>query len=334
MVSNSSDQKADKTVPVTIALCTLFSIIFITSLILNSMAAWIFFNINKNTSFIFYLKNTVIADLIMTMTFPFKIASELSPEWSVIKQIDCRYSAVIFYINMYVSILFLGLISIDRYMKIVKPFKNSRLNSVHFTRIVSAGVWVTMGLLSLPNMILTNQSPEENFTECSKLKSDFGKRWHAAVSYINILIFLLVFFVLVGCYLSICRYIKNTEKQFVSNRDMERKSNQNICTVLLVFFICFVPYHMCRIPFTLKQIQNDFDDNKNAILNDAKKITLFISACNVCLDPIIYLLMCKSFKTLLVQKLNLQHCSTFNRVTTSPSRPQVRRFREYSPTGQ
>ncbi|KAI5929014.1 G-protein coupled receptor 87 isoform X3 [Manis javanica] len=60
----------------TIVLPVLYLIIFVASILLNGLAVWIFFHIRNKTSFIFYLKNIVVADLIMTLTFPFRIVHD------------------------------------------------------------------------------------------------------------------------------------------------------------------------------------------------------------------------------------------------------------------
>ncbi|KAM9274792.1 G-protein coupled receptor 87-like [Cariama cristata] len=170
----------------TIVLPVLYLIIFLASILLNGLAVWIFFHIRNKTSFIFYLKNIVVADLLMTLTFPFKIIqdSQLGP-WHF-NSFLCRYTTVLFYTNMYTTIVFLGLISIDRYLKVVKPFGDSRMYSITFTKILSACVWVVMAFLALPNLILTNGYPtKKNIDDCIKLKSPLGVKWHTAVVYIN-----------------------------------------------------------------------------------------------------------------------------------------------------
>ncbi|XP_064372576.1 G-protein coupled receptor 87 isoform X4 [Dromaius novaehollandiae] len=170
----------------TIVLPVLYLVIFLASILLNGLAVWIFFHIRNKTSFIFYLKNIVVADLLMTLTFPFKIIqdSQLGP-WHF-NSLLCRYTTVLFYANMYTTIVFLGLISIDRYLKVVKPFGDSRMYSITFTKILSACVWVVMAFLALPNLILTNGYPtKKNIDDCIKLKSPLGVKWHTAVIYIN-----------------------------------------------------------------------------------------------------------------------------------------------------
>ena len=312
----------------TIVLPGLYLVIFVASILLNGLAVWIFFHIRNKTSFIFYLKNIVVADLIMTLTFPFRIVHDAGLGPWYFRFILCKYSSVLFYANMYTSIVFLGLISIDRYLKVVKPFGDSRMYSITFTKVLSVCVWVLMAVLSLPNIILTNVQPtRENIHECTQLKSPLGVRWHHAVTYVNSCLFVVVLVRLIGCYIAISRYIHKSSKQFTSRK---RKHNQSIRVVVAVFFTCFLPYHLCRIPFTFSHLDRLLDESAHKILYYCKEMTLFLSACNVCLDPIIYFFMCRSFSRRLFKKSNIRTRSESIRSLQSVRRSEVRIYYDYT----
>ncbi|KAM9088351.1 G-protein coupled receptor 87 isoform 1-T6 [Megaptera novaeangliae] len=315
----------------TVVLPGLYLVIFVASILLNGLAACIFFHIRNKTSFIFYLKNIVVADLIMTLTFPFRIVHDAGFGPWYFKFILCRYTSVLFYANMYTSIVFLGLISIDRYLKVVKPFGDSRMYSITFTKVLSLGVWVLMAVLSLPNIILTNGQPtRENIHECMKLKSPLGVKWHKAIIYVNSCLFVVVLVMLIGCYIAISRYIHKSSRQFISQSSRKRKHNQSIRVVVAVFFTCFLPYHLCRIPFTFSHLDRLLDESAHKILYYAKEMTLFLSACNVCLDPIIYFFMCRSFSRRLFKKSNIRTRSESIRSLQSVRRSEVRIYYDYT----
>lgn len=253
-----------------------------------------------------YLRNMAVADLLMTLTLPVNVLIEakVAPLW--LQAISCKYTAVLFYCCMYASILFLGLVALDRYLKILRPFGGKCgdcLYSYSFTVAMAVMVWLTMTALSLPNTILTNQPIPENISNCAEFKSELGKKWHGVVIYINILIFLLVLITLLTCYMSIYRHIHRSSAQFIivgGTTPHKAKKGQNIIVLLVVFFICYVPYHLCRIPFT--KSQTDGVQMGSTLLN-GKKATLLMAMFNVCLDPVIYFLMCKSFRSKLSHRL-------------------------------
>ncbi|NXF91865.1 P2Y14 protein, partial [Eubucco bourcierii] len=307
--TNSSDNNCSHSTAITTTVIPLlYCLIFIVGLLLNAGAAWIFLYVPSHKSFIVYLKNIVVADLLMSLTFPFKILadSEIAPPQ--LNAFVCRYSAVVFYTNMYIGITFFGLIGFDRYYKIVKPLFASLVHTVSYSKVVSAIIWVLLLLLSLPNMILTTETTEENYSrKCIGLKSELGRQWHKASSYICTGIFWLVFLLLIVFYTSISKKIYSSYKKFRRNSDVaKRKSSRNIFSIMFVFVICFVPYHLCRIPYTLSQTSSRFTCQARTTLFYAKEFTLVLCAANVCLDPVIYFFLCLPFKEKLYQKLHLK----------------------------
>lgn len=127
----------------------------------------------------------VVADLLMTLTIPVKILSDAGLGSRPLRAIYCRYSAVLFYVTMYISIIFLGLISLGRCLKIVRPFGKSTPKRVRVGQMLSLLVWVVMLSLALPNVILSNQ-PLKNTPgklKCTSMKSSAGLRWHGGFIY-------------------------------------------------------------------------------------------------------------------------------------------------------
>ncbi|XP_042316044.1 P2Y purinoceptor 14 [Sceloporus undulatus] len=289
------------------ALPLAYGLIFIGGILLNGVAAWVFLHIPSKTSFIVYLKNIVVADLIMSLTFPFKIFadSEIGP-WQL-NTVVCRFSAVIFYLNMYMSITLFGLIGFDRCYKVVKPQFLTSAHTVRCSRIVCVAMWALHMLISLPNSILTNKTPTKDNSKCVDLKSTLGVQWHQASNYTCLAIFWIVFLLLIFFYSSIARKIYFSHRKFKKNSKLSRKkTNRNICTIMLVFIICFVPYHIGRIPYTLSQASSQNRCEEQKVLFYIKELTLLLSAANVCLDPIIYVFLCQPFKQRLYQKLHLK----------------------------
>ncbi|XP_044145038.1 G-protein coupled receptor 87-like isoform X2 [Bufo gargarizans] len=308
-----------------------YLIIFLGSVMLNGLAVWIFFQIRSKTSFIVYLKNIMGADLLMTASYPFKIiqTSGIAP-WNFNVYL-CRYTSVLFYTSMYISIAFLGLISIDRYLKVVKPFGSSKMYSIKFTKMVSTGVWLLMSALALPNVILTNGKPtRDNVNDCMKLKTPFGVQWHTAISYIDMFIFFTVMIMLIACYISISRHIRKSSKPFVSCSSRTRRHNQSIRVVVAVFFTCFLPYHLCELPFLFSQLDSISEQQIYTILLYCKEGTLILAACNVCLDPIIYFFMCRSFSHRLFNRSSIRSRSESIRSLQSVKKSEVRIYCDYT----
>ncbi|XP_054651270.1 P2Y purinoceptor 13 [Dunckerocampus dactyliophorus] len=279
----------------------LYSVVFIVSLAMNSVAAWIFFSIPSTSTFVVFLKNVVVADLLMTFTMPLKILSDFGLGPSHLRAIYCRYSAVIFYMTMYISIVLLGLISLDRYLKIVRPFGKGTLQRVRVAQVISVVVWIIMWFSVFPNIILSNQPPRysKGRVKCASMKSKLGLQWHEGLGYFCQLVFWGTLALMVFCYTFISRTVYNSYKASKSSSpEASRRTKAKVFVVVVVFFICYAPYHFVRVPYTLSQTRNLSQPTcwAQKALYITKQVTLWMSASNVCLDPLIYVFLCKMFR--------------------------------------
>nr|XP_056705373.1 P2Y purinoceptor 12 [Euleptes europaea] len=293
-VSNcSSDNKTSQ-----VLFPLLYTFIFFIGIIMNGLALGVFFQISSKSNFIVFLKNTVISDILMILTFPFKILSDARLVSWELRGFVCKVSQVIFYFTMYISIIFLGLITIDRYLKTAKPFQSSTTGNVLAAKILSIFIWIFMFSVSLPNMILTNKEPtQEMVKKCADLKSDFGLIWHEIVNYVCQFIFWVNFAIIIVCYTLITQELYKSYKRTRSMGKANKKTvNIKVFIIIGVFFICFVPFHFARIPYTLSQTRDVFKCSTQNTLFYIKESTLWLTSLNACLDPFIYFALCKSFR--------------------------------------
>lgn len=275
----------------------IYTIVFFTGILLNTLALWVFIHIPSSSTFIVYLKNTLVADLIMTFMLPFKILSDshLGP-WQL-RAFVCRFSAVIFYDAMYVGIILLGFIAFDRFLKIIRPFRKFFVQKPDFAKMISTSVWLFLFLISLPNIILSNkEATPSSVKKCASLKGPLGLKWHQVVNYISQVIFWTVFVLMLLFYVVIAKkvydsYRKTRSKDSKHNTKLEGK----VFVVVAVFFVCFAPFHFSRIPYTHSQTNSKTDCRLQNQLFIAKETTLFLAATNICMDPIIYIFLCKKF---------------------------------------
>ncbi|XP_051963325.1 P2Y purinoceptor 13 [Xyrauchen texanus] len=309
----------------------LYAALFLLALVLNSLGAWIFFQIRSSSTFVVYLKNVVVADLLMTLTLPVKVLTDAGLGSWHLRAFHCRYSAVLFYTTMYISILLLGFISLDRYLKIVHPFGKCALQRVRFGQVLCAVIWVVMLSLALPNVILSNQIlqiPTGGRLRCTMMKGKVGLLWHEGFNYFCQVVFWGTLALMVVCYTFISRkVIESYRASRSSSVKASKQTTSKVFVVVAVFFVCFAPFHLARVPYTLSQTRNTLAQcwTKNQ-LYFAKETTLWLSSANICLDPLIYVFLCRVFRKKLAAMLmqrSVPHGPSLTDTSTRMEMPNI-----------
>ncbi|XP_018117459.1 purinergic receptor P2Y, G-protein coupled, 13 L homeolog isoform X1 [Xenopus laevis] len=281
----------------------LYTIVFFLGLLLNSFSVWIFYKVPSHTVFIVYLKNTLAADFLMIFMLPFKILTDSGIGSWQMKAFVCRFSSVVFYISMYINIILLGLIGLNRVLKIARPFGKKWVDNVHIARALSIAAWLLMFGISIPNMILSNEKATPlNVKKCASLKSKLGMKWHEAVIHFCQFLFWTTFTLMVIFYTIISKKVyESYTKSRSKDSSTTKKTKAKVFIIVAVFFLCFAPFHFARVPYTISQMGAIKDCSVQNKLYIAKEITLWLAATNVCMDPLIYIVLCKPFRQLLTK---------------------------------
>lgn len=143
-----------------------YTLVFAVGVPANAVTLWmLFFRTRSICTTTFYI-NLAIADFLFCATLPFKIAYHLNGHNWVFGEVLCRATTVIFYGNMYCSILILTSISISRYLAIVHPFTYRGLPKRTYALITCGLVWATVFLYMLPFFI--HQDNISGILSCSQ----------------------------------------------------------------------------------------------------------------------------------------------------------------------
>eukprot|EP00069_Balaena_mysticetus_P019407 bmy_12087T0 len=186
-------------------------------------------------------------------------------------------------------------VSIDRCLQLTYSCKIYRIQEPGFAKMISTVVWLMVLLIMVPNMIIPIKDIKEKpNVGCVDFKKEFGRNWHLLTNFICIAIFLNFSAIIL---ISNCLVIR----QLYRNKDNENYPNvkRALITILLVttgYIICFVPYHIVRIPYTLSQTEVISDCSTRISLFKAKEATLLLAVSNLCFDPILYYHLSKAFR--------------------------------------
>uniref|UniRef100_A0A3Q1JZH3 G-protein coupled receptors family 1 profile domain-containing protein n=1 Tax=Anabas testudineus TaxID=64144 RepID=A0A3Q1JZH3_ANATE len=290
---------------INVAVPYLFFFSFPVALLFNGVAAWVSLHLHSTSTFIVYLKNLVAADLLMTLTLPSVAASMLPEAEDVLRAFVCRFSGVIFYCCLYTSIALMGLISLDRFFKIVRPCGKVIGQNVVFSIVMCASVWVVMfGVTAIPTIALTNQYPVNVTGDyCMSMKSSAGLTVHNFVVLFMEILFWFVTILIVFCYICITLKVLQSFRNSGSNNSHGKKRTKlRVFLILFVFSVCFVPLHIMRIPFTLYQVLNT-DVCTPMWVFVVHNLALWLSTTNSCLDPLLYIFLCREYREKMVDMM-------------------------------
>ncbi|KAL0961652.1 hypothetical protein UPYG_G00353330 [Umbra pygmaea] len=231
---------------------------------------------------------------------------------------------------MYASILFMDYIAANRYLKIVRPLETHTLQTVRAARYVSIATWAI--LLTLSSVYLTvsllttwGTKPNPEAMGCDAFHSSHLRLLYKIIHSFLAAIFIFVLVSLLLLYCGTVRKLQQAQQNQISsttNRKLSR-SKRNMLVLVGVFCVCFVPYHLVRLPYAFFQsylyscaLQHTF-----YLL---KELTVLLSVLNACLDPFIYFIFCKAFRAQL--GLNRGFSVTTTHTNSTTPRMEVRRI--------
>ncbi|XP_041662583.1 probable G-protein coupled receptor 34b [Cheilinus undulatus] len=279
-----------------IPLAVLYSIIFILGLVGNLVALWVFFCVySKKNSVRVFLINVAFADLLLVVCLPFRILYHSQGNMWNLGPTLCKVVGNLFYMNMYISVTLLGLISVDRYLKIHRSVgMQHRFRSTKWSSIICAVIWIVASALTL-TLLMSKNHPQMD--RCFHYKTLLKAKWKAYINIVLLVIFWLVFVSLVISYGKIALKLlrASQEKPDLPNAQHYTRSARKSFFILFLFTICFVPYHMVRVFYIKTQI-TDTSCFWRGVADKANEVALLFSALNSCLDPVMYFLLSSSVR--------------------------------------
>ncbi|XP_012658229.1 proteinase-activated receptor 3 [Otolemur garnettii] len=263
-----------------------YIVVFVVGVPANAVTLWMLFFRTRSVCTTIFYTNLALADFLLCVTLPFKIAYHLNGNNWVFGEVMCRATTVIFYGNMYCSILLLTCISVSRYLAIVHPFTYRALPQRTYALSTCALVWATVFLYMLPFVILRQEYHlvQPDITTCHDVHntceslSPFQLYYFTSLAFFG---FLIPFVVIIYCYTAIIRTLHAHDVRWL----WYVKAS---LLVLVIFTVCFAPSNIILIIHHASYYYHSTDGVYFIYL-----IALCLGSLNSCLDPFLYFLMSK-----------------------------------------
>lgn len=242
-----------------------------------------------------FLLNLTLCDSGWILTLPFSLYITLRRPHITNIQIFCQFKKSFFNINIYGSILFLTLISFDRFVGTVHPISSLRWWNAGKAKLCSFCVWVLVVLSSIPDLFLTfSIQPTENVTMCVDQIQDPFYYVRTAIIIRTTIGFLLPFTVMLAFYTMTVRVLRRLPRG-QSNR-ARGKPLHLLTAAILVFVVSFLPYHTMATTMVFMRISNLVTPSNTNVLYACYEFSEAMCSVSSCLDPVLYILAGEQFQ--------------------------------------
>ncbi|XP_033955836.1 C-X-C chemokine receptor type 2-like [Pseudochaenichthys georgianus] len=277
-----------------LTLCLILIAIFLLAIPGNLLVGWVIgTSRGALTPSDLYLFHLTIADGLMALTIPFW-AIALLKGW-IFGDFLCKFLNLVFDANFYTSILFLACISVDRYLVIVHASENVGTRQRKSSRLLCVVVWACSWVLALPalfNDAFKQASDSERMLCHENFDIGSATSWRNVTHGFRLIFgFLLPLFVMIYCYsVTIAKVLQS--RGFRKHRAMKV-----IIAVVVVFLLCWMPYHTTMIVDILMRTDLiSFDCALRMSVNQALVITNSLALFHSCINPVLYAFMGEKFR--------------------------------------
>ncbi|XP_031216870.1 cysteinyl leukotriene receptor 2 [Mastomys coucha] len=270
----------------------IYLIIFVWGALGNGFSIYVFLQTyKKSTSVNVFMLNLAISDFLFISTLPFRVDYYFRGSNWIFGDTACRIMSYSLYVNMYTSIYFLTVLSVVRFLATVHPFQLLHVTSFRSAWILCGIIWVFI-MASAALLLVNGQEKKDDIISCLELNPKKIENL-MIMNYIALTVgFLLPFFTLTVCNLLIIRVLLKVEIPESGPRAAHRKALITIVIAMVIFLLCFLPYHALR---TLHLVKWDAKSCEN-MLHKATVITLTLAAANSCFNPVLYFFAGENFK--------------------------------------
>lgn len=312
---------------------TALSLITIVGLLGNGIVILVVF-LNKNLQTItnVYLLNLAIADFLLVAQLPiWAVTYRNSFSWKF-SNTTCKFSRCILKQNLFASVGLLTALSVDRALAVAFAKSRARhithggggstrsrrfkrftfpitcdLNSINVTIVL---VWIASFVLALPEVIFSENYFIRNQTYCLfKLPIDDEESYFKFMGLYQLWIVLATFFfpviILIICYSLI---ISTVKQKLIGNTDKKRRAIKLAVTVVVAFFLCFLPNNVIAIHSVLFQWfkVGHISDEHVKFVHNLKSFAVCLAFFNSALNPLIYAFSVRNFQQSCIKLFRLE----------------------------
>ncbi|XP_078108633.1 C-X-C chemokine receptor type 3-like isoform X2 [Sander vitreus] len=241
-----------------------------------------------------FILHLSVADILLLATLPFWAAQATQQcEWCFWGFL-CKICEAVFNINFYCGIFLLVCISLDRYLSIVHATQLYSHKKPRLAHISCLLVWLVSLILTILHRIFL-VARKDLVQECVHSYTQSVTDWKLGLRLLHhTLGFLLPAIVLIIC--CSCILLKRSSEGLQKQRAI-----MVILPLVVVFFLCWMPYNITLIVDTFRNSSKERDDGlsgnrQRSLKINALMVTSGLGCMHACLRPLLYLCLCGNFR--------------------------------------
>lgn len=280
----------------------------------NALVVWIAGVKMKKTVNTIWFLNLAVADLLCCLSIPFIVAEIILEHHWPYGEAMCKVLPTIIVVNMFTSIFTLNIISLDRFIQVVKPVWAQNNRTLGLAWVCCAVTWILAIILSLPTMILreTVTLDDLNMTFCTfshrnateeEGSTNKSGSYRALTMTRFVLGFLIPLLCIVFCYTGIARKV-------MSSHFRAGKAFRIMLSVVVAFFLSWFPYHVVGLVDIYGR------ERDVTLAREIDPLVISFAYINSCMNPILYVFMGQDFKEKVKLSLRRAFEKAFSEDTT------------------
>ncbi|GAB5574219.1 somatostatin receptor type 3 [Prionailurus iriomotensis] len=252
-----------------------------------------------------YILNLALADELFMLGLPFLAAQNALSYWPF-GSLMCRLVMAVDAINQFTSIFCLTVMSVDRYLAVVRPTCSARWRTAPVARTVSVAVWVASAVVVLPVVVFSGVP--HGMSTCHMQWPEPAAAWRAGfIIYTAALGFFGPLLVICLCYLLIVVKVRSAGRRVRApscqrRRHSERRVTRMVVAVVALFVLCWMPFYVLNIVNVVRPLPEE------PAFFGLYFLVVALPYANSCANPILYGFLSYRFK------------QGFRRVLLRPSR--------------
>ncbi|KAL4660519.1 C-C chemokine receptor type 7-like isoform X1 [Arapaima gigas] len=241
-----------------------------------------------------FLLHLAMSDLLLLLTLPFQASDTVLDHWEL-GNILCKVTRGLYTINTYSGLLLLACISVDRYVVIVQTRAALRIRRCRllYSSLVAAFVWLTSGLLSLPEII----SVDVDMNQQCRYQAKWNVKkvtWATQIAG-----FCLPFLAMLVCYSLIGRTL-------LRGQSWRRQRTLRLLLVLVLVFLVFQLPYTVVLSVKIAGPAKTCEQWKTTLI--AEYVTCSLAYTRCCLNPLLYALVGVRFRSDVLKLLHDAGC--------------------------